>query len=284
MTQVTDRATTGRRPGPLAGQVGVVSGASGGIGRAIAAGLAEAGMAVAMLGRDAERLAEAVAEAAVGGGTALAVPVELTRPDDVVNAVSRIDAALGPVDLLVNGAGRIETTEVPVWQSDPDDWWATVEVDLRGPYLLARSLLPGMVARRRGRVVDLNSGFGTRDGDIYSAYAVSKTGLFRLGGAIASAGAAHGICAFQVAPGVVRTAMTAGMPMWHNPPEQGWTPVDRVVSLVRAIAEGRLDALSGRYLRADVDDVETLLQRSQQIIDTDARTLRIRSWGADDPV
>lgn len=95
--------------------------------------------------------------------------------------------ALGPIDLLVNNAGVIETREVPIWEADPDEWWDVVETDL---------------AARRGRAVNLNSGAGAADRPVYSAYCAAKAGLFRLSGNLHLAGADLGLRAFEVSPGV----------------------------------------------------------------------------------
>ena len=141
-----------------------------------------------------------------------------------------------------------------------------------------------MVARGGGRVVDLSSGIGARDSAVYTAYAASKAALFRLSGGLALAGAERGVRAFELAPGRVRSAMTAGMPMHADKPEDYWTPVQRTVDLVLAIAAGRLDELSGRFLRADVDDVETLRAWADWIAGSGTRTLAVRPYGSDDPL
>jgi NAD(P)-dependent dehydrogenase (short-subunit alcohol dehydrogenase family) len=141
-----------------------------------------------------------------------------------------------------------------------------------------------MVRRGGGRVVDLSSGLALRDGEPYSAYSASKAALARMGGSLAAAGARHGIRSFEVAPGAVRSPMTAGMAMHAERPDDAWTPVERTVELVLAIAAGELDDLSGRYLRAGVDDVDSLRAWSGWIAEKDARTLRLRPWGSDDPV
>src|SRR5690606_31109078 len=146
----------------------LVTGASRGIGRAIAVGLAAAGLDVALLARDADRLAGVAAEIAALGerddaaGRAAVVTADVTDAGAVAAAVRAAEDALGGVDLLVNNAGRVDA-EVPLWEADPDEWWAIVETNVRGPFLLARAVVPGMLARGGGRVVDLNSGAGSHD-------------------------------------------------------------------------------------------------------------------------
>jgi NAD(P)-dependent dehydrogenase (short-subunit alcohol dehydrogenase family) len=268
----------------LKGTTAVVTGASGAIGAAVAQGLAGRGAAVALLGRNRTRLHTTLRAITEAGGRAEALTVDVTDRDSVDAAVATVERDLGPVTLLVNAAGRIERHERPVWEEEPAEWWSVVTANLYGPFLMARALVPRMIAAGGGRVVDLNSGLGVRDGEVYSAYSASKAALARLGGSVALAGAPHGVRAFEVAPGLVRSAMTAGMPMHAEVPEERWTPVEATVDLVVAIAEGNLDELTGRYLRAGTDDAEALRDQARRIVERDARTLRIRPYGDDDPL
>jgi NAD(P)-dependent dehydrogenase (short-subunit alcohol dehydrogenase family) len=264
------------------GQVALITGASGGIGRALAVGLSGAGMAVGLLGRNLTRLDATLRELVEAGGKGVAFSVDVTAPEEVGAAVEAIIRDLGPIDLLVNNAARIEKQESTVWETDPKEWWAVVETNLRGPFLLSRAVLPGMVERGGGRIVNLNTGLALRNEPYYSAYAASKAALFRLSGAIAAAGAPYGVRSFEVSPGIVPTPMATGMPMHAGRTE--WTPLSAVVELVVAIAQGRLDDLSGRYMRAGADQVEDLRAWAGWIVEQDARTLRLRPYGTDDPL
>lgn len=267
---------------PPAGEVAVVTGASGGIGRALAVGLGGAGMSVALIGRNRTRLDAALRETVATGARAVAFAADVTVREDVEAAVEAVERDLGPIDLLVNNAGRIERAEVPVWEADPAEWWAVVESSLRGSFLMARYALPGMVARGGGRVVDISSGIATDRSPVYSGYAAAKAGLVRLTGSIAAAGAPHGVRAFDVAPGVVRTAMTEAMALHAARTE--WTDVSEVVDLVVAIASGDLDALSGRWMRAGTDSLEDLHAWGGWISESGARTVGLRPYGPDDPL
>jgi NAD(P)-dependent dehydrogenase (short-subunit alcohol dehydrogenase family) len=264
----------------LAGTVALVTGASTGIGRHLAEGLAARGAAVAGLARGADRLATAMAEVAdATGGRTLAVAADVTDRAAVVAAVQRVTAELGPIDLLVNNAGLIDAAEVPLWETDPDQWWQVVESQVRGPFLLAHAVLPGMVARGRGRVVGLGSGLGTRGSAEYSAYSAGKTAQMRITEAIALAGEEHGIRSFDLAPGVVDTTMTRAMAMHAGRTE--WTRPEDVVALVVAIAAGELDAWSGRFFRAGADDLDVLRATTP----TGAgRQLRLQPYGDADPM
>ena len=265
---------------PLTGQVALVTGASTGIGRELAHGLAAQGAAVAGLARGADRLTSAMAKIGrATGSPVLAVAVDVVDPPSVDAAVARVTNELGPVDLLVNNAGLIDAAEVPVWAADRDQWWAVVASHIRGPQLLISAVVPGMVERGRGRVVDLASGMGTRAVPEYSAYSVGKAGQIRLTEALDASLEGTGVRAFNIAPGLVRTEMTGAMPKWQG--HSSWTPVERVVELVCAVAGGELDGWSGRFLRAGVDSPDTV--RDVRPGEGD-RQLRLRPYGPEDPV
>jgi len=266
----------------LPGQVALVTGASRGIGRAVAVGLAAAGMRVGLLARDRDQLATVAAECAAAGGQGVALPADVTDPVQVAAAVSAAESRLGPVALLVNNAGRIEPTEVPFAEADLEAWWKVIETNLYGPAAVTRAVLPGMLTRGAGRVVNVNSGFAYRPGEAYTAYAVSKGALARLTASLAYQCRDSGVSVFDVSPGLVRTEMTTAMPMWADKTDADWTPPQRMIDLVLAVAAGRLDALSGRFLHAGKDDVSTLVAAAERIREQDARVLRLVPYGDDD--
>ncbi|KGN34539.1 3-oxoacyl-ACP reductase [Knoellia sinensis KCTC 19936] len=242
--------------------VAIVTGASRGIGAFVADALQGAGYAVE---RGSRSTAPVTDRAAVEGWVA-----------DVV-------ARHGRIDLLVNNAGVIDS-EVPLQESDPDEWWATVEVNVLGPYLLTRTVLPHMLSAGNGRVINLNSGAGVRPGAVASAYNVSKTALARITGSTHLAGKGRGVFAFDLAPGVVRTDMTQSMLAHRGRTE--WTDPGDVTALVLALASGDLDAWSGRMVRAGSDSAESLMARQQGAggVGEHDRTIGLVPWGADDPL
>ena len=196
---------------------------------------------------------------------------------------------LGSVDLLVNNAGVIDPAEVPVWEAEPQDWWDVVETDLRGPFHCVRAVVPGMLRRGGGRVIDLNSGAGARDREIYSAYCAAKAGLFRIGGNLHLAGFERGLRSFELSPNVVETDMTHSMPMHEGRSE--WTPVEAVVALAVAVARGELDAWSGCFLRAGTDTPESLAAAAAELtgdpkgrVAAPFRRLVVHPYGPSDPI
>lgn len=273
---VPSSVADGPRTDPPAARTALVTGASRGIGRELALGMARAGLDVALLARDEARLTDVAQEVGAHGVRAVVLVADVTDHAGVGAAVRRAEEELGSVDLLVNNAGRVDT-EVPLWEADPEEWWSVVETDVRGPFLLAHAVVPGMLARGGGRVVDLNSGSGTRDSALATAYTVAKTALFRIGGALHEAGHGQGLRAFELAPGVVRTDMTASMRVHADRTE--WTPAEASTDLVTAIARGELDELSGCYLRAGVDTPASLREAVDAGRHRDgARRLAVTGW------
>jgi NAD(P)-dependent dehydrogenase (short-subunit alcohol dehydrogenase family) len=260
--------------------VALVTGASSGIGRHLAEGLAARGMAVAGLARSEDRLRTAMDEvAATTGGHTLAVAADVTDREAVDAATRRVAEELGPVDLLINNAGLIDEFEVPLWETDPDQWWDVVSSHIRGGYLLCRSVVPWMLLRNRGRIVNLGSGQGLAAQPEYSAYAVAKSGLMRITEALANGLEGSDVRVFDVAPGVVDTPMTRSMAKWRGRTE--WTPPERMVEFFAAIAAGELDQWSGRFVRVGVDDLDALRGVTPE---GSARQLRLQPYGDHDPI
>lgn len=251
-------------------RVAVVTGASRGIGDLLVRALLDAGWRVVGLSRSGT-----VADGARG------MPCDVTDADQVASVVAAVVEQHGRIDLLVNNAGLIET-EVPLWESDVDEWWQVMVTNVRGPYLLTRAVVPHMIAAGGGRVVNLNSGAGTRERADLTAYCASKSALARITGGVAQAGAEHGVHAFDLAPGVVETDMTHSMRMHEGRTE--WTAPEDVTALLLAFAEGELDGFSGRMVRAGADDLDTLREWSRRGLGEGARMLRLRPWGEDDPL
>ncbi len=264
----------------LEGQVALVTGASTGIGRELALALARRGAAVAGLARGRERLESAMQEIAdETGARTVAVAADVSDRPGIEASVASVVEQLGDIDLLVNSAGLIDAAEVPVWEADSDQWWAVVTSHIRGAQLTIGAVVPRMVERGRGRVVNLASGMGTRPVPEYSAYTVAKAGQIRLTETLAASLEGTGVSAFNIAPGLVETEMTRSMPMWEG--HTAWTPPERVVELVCAAAGGELDQWSGRFLRAGGD----LPEQVREVTPRDgARQLRLRPYGPEDPM
>jgi 3-oxoacyl-[acyl-carrier protein] reductase len=248
------------------GGVALVTGGGRGIGAGIARELAEAGMRVAVSARTREQVEEVARE--IGG---VAVAADVSRGEDVAAMVADVERELGPIDLLVNNAG-IAGWEDRAWDAAVEDWWQVFEVNVLGAYLCARAVIPGMIERGRGRIVNTGSGAGYLPGSKNTAYAASKAALYRFGETLAAQLQPHGIPVFTISPGLVRTEMTEG----NFPEDAPWTPPELAPRLVRVLASGRADALSGRYIHAEHDDVEDLIRRAAEVVENDLNAIRLQ--------
>jgi len=245
----------------LAKQRAFVTGGGRGIGENVARELAAAGMEVAVSGRTAEQVEVVAAEI---GGRALVGDV--TKREDV----ERWFAELGPLDLLVANAGT-GTHGGPPWELDLHDWWRTFEVNMLGVHLCCRAAIPGMLDHDAGRIVIVGSGSAYLPGASETAYTSSKAAVCRYGETLANALGAR-LPVFVISPGLVRTAMTEG----HFSADAPWTPPECAPRLVRALASGEFDALSGRYLHAEHDPPESLRGRIDEILEQDWNAIRLR--------
>ena len=271
-------------PPDLRGQVALVTGAGRGLGRAYAEALAAAGARVGLFARSQAELATVAEQIHAAGGRALALPGDTTDPDAVRNTYARLVEELGPPDLLVCAAGVADPVG-PTWEADPEAWWRTLEVNLRGPQLWAHAVLPGMLARGRGRIVNVSSGAGNVGLAYLSAYVTSKAALTRFTEVLAAEIGGRGVSVFAIEPGTVRTSMTeqalltdAGrrwLPWFERLLEaQGVTAAESAAFVLR-IASGRVDALTGRFLNQRTP-FERLVEEAETIQREDRAVLRLR--------
>jgi 3-oxoacyl-[acyl-carrier protein] reductase len=260
----------------MAARLAVVTGASRGIGRALTERLIAAGQTVAAIARSATDLDEVAAKTG-------AVPfvLDVSDPAGVDGVFTRILSELGVPDLLVNNAA-VSGGSGMTWEPPEQDWWRVLEINLRGTYLCSRAVLPAMMARGSGRIVNVSSGAATypvgldNDGQLTSAYMASKAAVNRFTEAVAGECFRAGVRVFAMSPGMVKTDMTAEVytDIWDD--EDTWTPIDTPVDLIMDLDAGLLDALSGRYFRAAIDDWRSLAARATEVIDLDTHTLRLR--------
>jgi NAD(P)-dependent dehydrogenase (short-subunit alcohol dehydrogenase family) len=271
-------------PSRLDGQVALVTGAGRGIGRAIALALGDAGAAVAVCARSGDDVTGVAEEIADRRGHALAIRCDVTDRQEVQSMVAAVQETLGPVDLLVNNAGQFGPVG-PLAAADPDEWWQALEVNLRGPLYCARAVLPGMLARGHGRIVNVSSGVGLTAIPMLSAYVVSKTALYRLSENLAAETRGHGVMVFAFDPGLVRTAISESALSCGEPSIEQWftdafagqkdVSAGSAATLVAYLASGAADVLSGRNI--DISrDVTQMVARAAEIEEHDLYVLRER--------
>jgi 3-oxoacyl-[acyl-carrier protein] reductase len=247
-------------------EVALVTGGGRGIGANIARELATAGWRVAVSARTRSQVEQVAGE--IGG---LAVECDVSDPAQVEAMVARVESELGPIGLLVNNAGISGDAGGPT--PDADEWWHVFEVNVRGAFLCTSAVLPAMLERGAGRIVNMGSGASyLPGGGMNTAYGASKAALARYSELLANTVRDRGVLVFLMSPGLVRTDMTEGAFAEDAP----WTPPELAPRLVRAIAEGRLDRLAGRYLHAEHDPVEELEARADEIVAQDLNAIRLR--------
>ena len=268
----------------LDGQVALVTGGGRGVGEGIARELAAAGTRVAVSARTRDQV-EAVARE-IG---ALAIVADVTDRAAVESMVEQVEAELGPIDLLVANAGR-NVREQKAWEVDPGDWWNVFEVNVFGVYLCCRAVIPRMLERFEdrpreqsprglhgdaasgvaGRIVITGSGASYLPHSGNTAYSASKAAVWRFGNVLADQLEGR-IPVFVISPGLVKTEMTKAAP-----DDAPWTPPELAPQLVRALASGRADALSGRYIHAEHDDIDELIRRADEIQERDLNAIRLQ--------
>jgi 3-oxoacyl-[acyl-carrier protein] reductase len=190
----------------LDGKTALVTGASGGIGAAIARTLHAQGATVVLSGTRRDALEALAAEL---GERAHVSPADLREPGAADALVAAVEAAAGPLAILVNNAGF--TRDMLALRMKDEDWQAVLDVDLTAPFRLARAALRGMLKRRAGRIVSISSIVGSTGNPGQANYAAAKAGLAGMTKALAQEVASRGITVNVVAPGFVATPMTAAL-------------------------------------------------------------------------
>ncbi len=255
-------------------KVAVVTGASRGIGQVVAERLASDGWMVASFARSLTNGPDETERT-------LRLRVDVVDEASVRAGVDRVERELGPIDLLVNNAG-ISGLHSPTWLQAADQWWNVFEVNVRGVLHCCQAVLPGMVKRGAGRIVNVasNAAFFEIDAEksdlISSAYMASKAALVRFTEALARETDGTGVSVIAVSPGMVKTDMTANFPQSWFEDESIWTPPERTADLIEQIAAGTLDALSGRYVHVASDDWATMGARAADITGRDLHAMRLR--------
>jgi NAD(P)-dependent dehydrogenase (short-subunit alcohol dehydrogenase family) len=269
-------------------KVALITGGGRGLGRAFAMALARKGMSIAVASRTAEQLNETVALLEALPVAAIAIPTDVTNEHSVHHMICVAEQRLGPIDLLVNNAGTGPPFG-PTWETDSNDWWTNIEINLKGPMLCAKAAIPGMIGRGGGRIINVASGAGTVSIPYMSAYVTGKAALIRFTEVLASELQPHGISVFAIHPGTVRTSMAEGL--MQSDAGRRWLPWFRKIfddnrdesskpgeELVQYLASGEADMLSGRFF-AVPGAPANLQAQTNRIVNENLNVLRIRgAW------
>lgn len=242
----------------ITGQVALVTGSSRGIGRALAAGLIEAGAHVVVNGRDADALERARAELAERpGATVFAVPFDVTDPGSVAAGVARAEELAGPIDILVNNAGRQRRT--PFTEFADEDWNALLATNVTSAFLVGRAVSRAMVARGRGRIVNVCSLQSEVARPGIAAYAATKGALKMLTKGMCADLAGHGITVNGIGPGYFATELTqalvddAEFSDWvrRRTPAGRWGRLDDLIGPLLFLCSPAAEFVNGQILYVD---------------------------------
>ncbi|MBK1880229.1 gluconate 5-dehydrogenase [Pelagicoccus mobilis] len=191
----------------LSGKIALVTGATHGIGMAIAKGLAQQGAKIVVNDIDDEKLESCKAEYAKDGVDVYTLNFNVTSEEDVDRGISQIEKDVGPIDILVNNAGIIK--RVPILDMPVEDFKTVLDVDLVAPLIIAKRVAPGMIERRAGKIINMCSMMSVYGRNSVSAYAAAKSGLKLLTQNMCCEWAKYGLNINGIGPGYIATAQTA---------------------------------------------------------------------------
>jgi 3-oxoacyl-[acyl-carrier protein] reductase len=215
----------------LSGKVAIITGAGRGVGRSSALAFAREGARVVLAARTVSEIEGAAAEIRHMGGEAIAVPTDVARTADCDNLARRALNAFGTIDVLVNNAALV-TPGGPTWEVDPDEWMRTQDVNVGGYVRCARAVLPTMIAKRSGSVINVSSGAGINTMPLWSAYSVSKAAIISLTKNLAEELRPFGVTVNSV--GVFHVSR-----LWHQQIEAGPVGGTHPEDLARLIESGQ---------------------------------------------
>jgi NAD(P)-dependent dehydrogenase (short-subunit alcohol dehydrogenase family) len=257
----------------LSGQVAVVTGGGRGIGREIARQLAAAGAEVVVTARTTDQLDATRRMIEEAGGLCHTHAMDVLDKEQVESTLRLVEKELGSIDILVNNAGISGSRGKHPWEFDVDDWWRVQEVNVRGPFICSRAVIPGMIKRGGGRIIMVGSHIAFYPLPDAAAYSVSKAALTRLTDNLAEALKDHGVSVFVISPGLVKTEMTKDIPD-DFAQAAGWTPIEKSGELCVRLATGDADLLTGRYIHASMHDLDELISRASEITSNDTQAMR----------
>lgn len=241
----------------LANRVAVVTGGNGGIGRGIALGLAEAGAAVAVLGRNDAKNQRVLSELKAIGVPSMAVRIDVTERASLEPAMNQVESELGGVDILVNNAGNVSLSG-GVLQEKPEDWDSVIETQLNAVFLLSKLAARSMLGRKRGKIINIGSMYSYFGSGLIPSYSAAKGAILQLTKSMAIELAPHNIQVNAIAPGWIETEMTAPvhtMPLndeiLARTPAGRWGQPEEIAGTAVYLASRASDFVTGATIRVD---------------------------------
>jgi 2-deoxy-D-gluconate 3-dehydrogenase len=241
----------------LTGSVAIVTGGNGGIGRGIALGLADAGAAVAVFGRNDEKNQRVLAELKAIGVPSLAMKVDVTNRAGLEPALERVESEIGSVDILVNNAGNVSLSG-GVLQETPEDWDNVIETQLNAVFLLSKLAARSMLRHNRGKIINIGSMYSYFGSGLIPSYSAAKGAIVQLTKSMAIELAPHNIQVNAIAPGWIETDMTAPvrtMPLndeiLARTPAGRWGRPEEIAGTAVYLASRASEFVTGTTIRVD---------------------------------
>lgn len=261
----------------LENRVVLITGASRGIGRAIALDLARSGARLALVARSKDQLQSLQSEIAHTGGTTALFEADVTDFERAKQVVAECESQLGPIDILINNAGVLGPSG-PVLEQDLEELWRTVEINVRGPMVYMQATLPLILRRNAGKIINMGSYSSVHPFPGNPVYAASKAALARYTDSVKAALAESAVQFFTVSPGLVRTEMTKDAPFAKSIPQEAWSPIGAICELVSELATGDYASLSGRFIHVK-DDIGELAQNALRVQEENLYSLTLNALG-----
>ena len=228
----------------LKDKVALITGAGRGIGRAIALCFAGEGARIAVTGRNAERLAQVVEEIRAVGGEADAFALDVTRDEDAPRVADKVIDAWGQIDILVNNSGVI-SYHTPVWATTVEQWDEVMNTNLRGMFLVTSAVVPHMIKREQGVIINIGSSSGRMPEGDYGAYVASKYGVVGYTASLAHSLRHHGIRVNGINPDWVDTDMARAFDPDGHP---DWITSEQIAQAALYLAAHAPKLMTGQFI------------------------------------
>ena len=259
--------------GDLRDEVVIVTGAGRGIGRVVAETLLDHGASVTIAARTESEVSEVVSANQARGRRIMGVAVDVSDASSAQRLVDESTKRWGDATVLVNNAG-VAGAGQRVWEADPEKWWKTFEVNLRAPMLLSRLVLPAMLEKGRGTIVNTGSYLAIHPHASHSDYAASKAALARFTDSLALEIGVHGPRVYTVSPGWVHSRVSDRFEAARQVPAAEWNAPDAMARLVVRLVRGEAPSLSGCFLHVR-DDLDELNRNANRIREDGLFQLRL---------
>lgn len=255
----------------LKGKTALITGATHGLGMAIAMGLGEAGAHIVVNGRSRERVNAAVEKYKVAGINSDGYVFDVTDEKQVINHITLIEKEVGPIDILVNNAGIIQRT--PMVDMPVEEFRKVIDVDLVAPFIVSKQVVKGMIKRGHGKIINMCSMMSELGRDTVAAYAAAKGGLKMLTKSMASEWAKYNIQANGIGPGYFATIQTAPIRVGGHPfndfiiqrtPAGKWGEPDQLKGAAIFLASSASDFVNGHILYVDGGILATIGKPSNE--------------------